>query len=141
MKSVPKLGLDDVRVMVAAAEREARDIGVDMDIAVCDQGGHLLMFVRMDEARISSIQIAMDKAFTAACARRSTRDYAASAAPGQPAFGIHASHQGRFAIFAGGLPIVVDGHTVGGIGCSSGHPDQDEAVARAGLEALSDHLS
>ncbi|TNF24439.1 MAG: heme-binding protein [Deltaproteobacteria bacterium] len=136
MKMVPKLGLADVRVMVAAAEREAKRIGVDMDIAVCDDGGNLLMFVRMDEARVSSIQIAIDKAFTAACARRSTRDYAASAAPGQPAFGIHASHQGRFAIFPGGLPISVGGHVVGGIGCSSGHPDQDEAVAWAGLNAL-----
>ena len=136
MKMVPKLSLSDVRVMMAAAERKAVEIGVDMDIAVCDDGGHLLMFVRMDAARVSSIQIAMDKAFTAACARRSTRDYATAAAPGQPAFGIHASHQGRFAIFPGGLPVVVDGHVVGAVGCSSGHPDQDEAVARAGVEAL-----
>ncbi|MFT7579493.1 MAG: hypothetical protein ACI9MR_001159 [Myxococcota bacterium] len=136
MHSVPKLSLSDVDVMMAASRVHAASIGVPMDIAVVDEGGHPLAFARMDGARITSIAIAMDKAFTAAGARRSTRDYAQSGAPGGAAFGIHASHGGRFAIFPGGLPIEVDGHVVGGIGCSSGHPDQDEAVAQAGIDAL-----
>ena len=136
MKQVPKLTLEDARLMMAAAERKAEEIGVDMDIAIVDDGGNLLLFQRMDNARVTSITIAIDKAFTAGAARKSTRDYGAVSGPGQPAFGINSSIQGRFMIFAGGLPIFVDGQPVGGIGCSSGSPDQDEEVAQAGIDAL-----
>ena len=139
MKTVLKLTLDDARLIMAAAESKAREIGVDMDIAITDDAGHLLMFHRMEHARISSIEVAINKAFTAAAARRSTRDYAAISGPGGPAFGIHVSHQGRFMVFPGGLPIFVDDQIVGGVGCSSGSPDQDEEVAQAGRDALLTH--
>ena len=136
MKTVPKLTLDDASAIMRAAEAKAREIGVDMDIAITDDGGNLLMFHRMDNAKITSIDIAIGKAFTAAAARKSTRDYGETSAPGGPSYGIHVSNQGRFMIFAGGLPIFVDGQIVGGVGCSSGHPDQDETVAQAGIDAL-----
>ena len=58
MKTVAKLTLDDARIMMAAAEQKAQDIGVAMDIAIVDDGGNLLMFQRMDGARITSIHIA-----------------------------------------------------------------------------------
>jgi len=140
MKMVPILTLDDARIMMAAAEAKAREIDVDMDIAITDDGGHLLMFHRMDGARITSIDIAIAKAYTAAGARKSTRAYAESGNPGGPAYGIHVSNQGRFMIFPGGLPVFINDRIVGGIGCSSGHSDQDEAVAQAGIEALIEHL-
>ena len=136
MKTVPRLTLEDARIMMGAAEQKAREIGVDMDIAIVDDGGNLILFQRMDNARITSITIAIDKAFTAGAARKSTRAYGESSGPGQPAFGINSSLQGRFMIFAGGLPIFIDDQPVGGIGCSSGHPDQDEEVAQAGIDAL-----
>ena len=136
MKRVPKLTLDDAKLMMAAAEKRATEIGVDMDIAIVDDGGNLLLFQRMDNARITSITIAIDKAFTAGAARKSTRAYGDVSGPGEPAFGINSSIQGRFMIFAGGLPIFIDNHPVGGIGCSSGSPDQDEIVAQAGIDAL-----
>ena len=141
MKQVPKLTIEDAKLMMVAAEQKAVEIGVDMDIAIVDDGGNLVLFQRMDNAKITSISIAMDKAFTAGAARKSTRDYAAVSGPGQPAFGINSSNHGRFMIFAGGLPIIIDGHPVGGIGCSSGTPDQDEVVAQAGLDALHTGLS
>jgi uncharacterized protein GlcG (DUF336 family) len=130
------LTLDDARIMMNAAEEKAVEIGVDMDIAIVDDGGHLLMFHRMDNGRITSIDISINKAFTAAAARKSTRAYGEVSGPGGPAFGIHTSNQGRFMIFAGGLPLFIDDQIVGGIGCSSGSPDQDEAVAQAGIDAL-----
>jgi uncharacterized protein GlcG (DUF336 family) len=136
MKKVPKLTLDDAKLMMAAAEKKAVEIGVDMDIAIVDDGGNMLLFQRMDNARITSISIAIDKAFTAGAARKSTRAYGESSGPGGPSFGINSSIQGRFMIFAGGLPIFIDNEPVGGIGCSSGSPDQDEEVARAGVDAL-----
>ena len=140
MKMVPKLTLDDARIIMDAAERKAREIGVDMDIAITDDSGCLLMFHRMDNARITSIDISISKAFTAAAARKSTRAYGETSVPGGPSYGIHVSNQGRFMILAGGLPIFFNNQIIGGIGCSSGHADQDEAVAQAGLDALLERL-
>ncbi|MBI1746343.1 MAG: heme-binding protein [Acidobacteria bacterium] len=136
MITVPKLTLEDVKVLLAAAESEARAIGVDVDIAVVDDGGQLLGFYRMDKAKITGIQIAIDKAFTAAGARKATHEYAAMASPGASAFGIHVSNGGRFMIFGGGVPIFVAGQIVGGVGISSGSSEQDRAVAEAAVDAL-----
>ena len=136
MRTAQKLTLEDARVMMAGAEAKAREIGVDMDIAITDDSGSLLMFHRMDGGRITSIDVAICKAFTAAAARRSTRSYGEVSGPGGPAFGIHVSNQGRFMIVAGGLPVFVNEEIVAGIGCSSGTPDQDEIVAQAGVDAL-----
>jgi len=131
-----RLTLAGAKVILAAAEKKAIQIGVPMDIAVVDDGGNLLAFSRMDGAKITSIDIAINKAFTAACTRKPTSDYAEIAGPGKPAFGIHVSNQGRFMIFGGGLPIIVDGHPVAGVGCSSGSVEQDTACAQAGIDAL-----
>ena len=90
----------------------------------------------MDGAKLSSIDVAVAKAWTAACARRPTHEYAEIAGPGRPAYGIHMSNSGRFTIVGGGMPIVVDGHVLGGIGCSSGTVHQDREVASAGIAAL-----
>jgi len=136
MRKIPRLELDDVKVILQGSEEEARKIGVDMDIAVVDDGGHLLGFHRMNGARITSIQIAIDKAFTAAGTRRKTSEYKSVGAPDGPAFGIHASNQGRFTIFGGGVPVLIDGECAGAVGCSSGTPDQDAQVAQAGIDNL-----
>lgn len=136
MIMAPKLTLNDARLVLEGAEARAKAIGVDMDIAVVDDGGHLLAFIRMDNARVTSIDVAISKAFTAACARRATHEYAAVAGAGGPAFGIHVSNQGRFMIVGGGLPVFINGVIAGGIGCSSGSPEQDREVAQAGIDHL-----
>lgn len=132
----PKLTLADAKIILAGCEARAQEIGVDMDIAVVDDGGHLLAFVRMDGARLTSIDVAINKAFTAACARRATHEYAAVAGAGGPAFGMHVSNQGRFMIVGGGLPLFLDGKIAGGVGCSSGSPEQDRDVAQAGIDVF-----
>ena len=141
MKTGRKLTLSDVQIVMAGAEAKAREIGVDMDIAVTDDNGSLLMFHRMDGGRITSIDVAISKAFTAAAARKSTRAYGEISGPGGPAFGIHVSNQGRFMIVAGGLPLFVEEEILGGVGCSSGTPDQDEVVAQAGIDAFLESLT
>jgi len=131
-----RLTLEGAKVMLQAAEAKAREIGVDMDVAVVDAGTNLLCFHRMDGAKITSIDVAINKAFTAAGTRLPTSKYAEVAGPGGKAFGIHVSNRGRFMIFGGGLPIVIDGQTIGAIGCSSGSVEQDTEVAQAGIDAL-----
>jgi len=95
----------------------------------------------MPHAKLTSIAIAQDKAFTAAGHRAPTAMYTNSPSaknflPGGPAYGIHNTNGGRFCIVGGGLPIWVDGECVGAIGVSAGTPAQDEEVARAGVEAV-----
>ena len=136
MIMTPKLTLSDARIILNGSEAKAREIGVDMDIAIVDDGGHLIAFVRMDRARLTSIDVAINKAFTAACARRATHEYAAIAGAGGPAFGIHTSNQGRFMIVGGGLPVFIHGMIAGGVGCSSGTAEQDRQVAQAGIDRL-----
>ena len=135
--SSTKLTLDGAKVILEAAENKAREIGVDMDIAIVDAGMNLLAFHRMDGAKLTSIDVAIGKAYTAAGTRLPTNVYAVSAAAGGPAFGINVSNQGKFMIVGGGIPIkLASGETIGGVGCSSGSSDQDECVARAGVAAL-----
>ena len=136
MKQVLKLTLEDTKKMMDGAINKAIEIGIDMDIAIMDDGGHLILFTRIDNARITSINISIDKAFTAAAARKATSDYGKSVRNHGPAFGVQTSHQGRFCVVGGGLPLFVDSQIVGGIGCSSGTSDQDIVVAQAGLDAF-----
>ena len=128
--------------MLAAAEAKATEIGVDMDIAIVDDGMNLLAFARMDGAKLTSIDVAFGKAYTAAGARLPTSRYAETAKAGAPAFGINISNSGKFMIVPGGLPIVLpSGETIGGIGCSSGTGEQDTEVAQAGIDALLTELT
>ena len=132
-----KLTLEGAKTILEASEVKANEIKVPMSIAIVDDGCNLLAFERMDGAKITSIDIAINKAFTAAGSRKGTHEYADVASPGKPAFGIHVSNQGRFTIFGGGLPILINGEIVGGVGCSSGTAEQDRQVAQAGITALS----
>lgn len=113
----------------------------DFNIALVDSTLHLLHFTRMPNAKLTSIQTAIDKAFTAAGHRVPTATYTNSPAaknflPGGPAYGIHNTNGGRFCIVGGGLPISVDGVVVGAVGVSTGTPIQDEECAKAGVEAV-----
>ena len=130
--------------MVAAAIEKGKAIGVAETICICDDGGYPLALERMDGARITGPQIAWNKAFTAAGHRRSTHLFNQApngpALPGNEAFGIQLSFGGKFAVFVGGYPIVVDGEVVGGVGVSGGNGEQDTACGLAALQALQDML-
>lgn len=133
MLSIPRLSLEDARRLVDGAAAKAREIDVAMCIAVCDESGHLIAFERMDGAKILSVTLAQNKALTAAMARKPTADYNAQCVPGNLTFGIHTALQGRVSVMGGGLPVWAGAHVVGGIGLSSGTPEQDITCAEAGL--------
>ncbi|MGN6621697.1 MAG: GlcG/HbpS family heme-binding protein [Sphingomonas sp.] len=136
MLTVSRLSNDEARILIDAAADKARAIGVPMCIAVTDEAGDLIAFDRMDGAKISSISIAIDKAFTAAAARNATSVYNQLCQPGQPTFGIHVTNQGHFCVIGGGLPVIVDGVVVGGIGLSAGTAAQDVECAEAAVAAF-----
>jgi len=128
--------LADARRVIAAAEKKAQEIGQPMNIAVVDEGGNLVSHVRMDGAWLGSIDISINKAFTARAFDISTKELAANSQSGGQFFGIHVSNGGRVMIFAGGIPLKLDGKVVGAIGVSGGLGAQDHAVAEAGAAAF-----
>ena len=136
MLSIKRLSAEEAKLMIAAAEKKSDQIGIPMCIAVTDESGNLVAFSRMDGGKVSSISIAIDKAFTASAAKNPTAFYNEMCRPGSPTFGIHTSNQGHFSIIGGGLPIKSGRAIVGGIGASSGTPAQDIEVAQAGIDAL-----
>jgi uncharacterized protein GlcG (DUF336 family) len=127
--------LKEARHIIAIAEAKAMEVGQPMNIAVVDEGGNLVSHVRMDGAWIGSIDISINKAFTARAFDISTADLSKNSQPGQQFYGIQNSNDGRIIIFAGGIPLRRNGSVVGAIGVSGGSGAQDQAVADAGASA------
>jgi uncharacterized protein GlcG (DUF336 family) len=140
MKQVYRLELEEARVMVRAAIAKSEEIGVLETICIVDDGGYPIALERMDGARITGPQIAWNKAFTAAGHKRSTHLFNTPpngpALPGNEAFGIQWSFDGKFAVFDGGFPIVVNNEVIGGVGLSGGNGEQDTKAGLAALAAL-----
>lgn len=139
MLSVNRLDQADARMLIDGAAEKAREIGVPMCIAIVDESGNLIAFERMDGGKVTSITIAQDKAYTAAAARKATHEYNQACVPGNLVFGIHTSMGGRLCVVGGGLPVAVNGQVVGGIGLSSGTPQQDMECAQAGIDHFQTH--
>lgn len=139
MLLLKRLSLDEAKVLIAGCVEKCKEMGIAQCIAVCDVSGHLIAFERMDGGKITSISIAIDKAFTAACARNPTQFYNEMCQPGKPTFGIHVTNGGHFCIIGGGMPVRVDGEIVGGIGVSSGTAEQDHVCAEAAVQYFHDH--
>ena len=130
------LKLEDARRIIAAAQKKAQDIKQPMNVAVCDAGGNLLAFERMEGAWLGSIDISINKAWTSRAFDIATGDLAKHSQSGDQFFGIHVSNGGRVMIFAGGVPLKRGGQVIGAIGVSGGSGEQDQAVADAGAAAL-----
>jgi uncharacterized protein GlcG (DUF336 family) len=128
--------LEDARRIIAAAEKKAQEIGQPMNIAVVDEGGNLVAHARMDRAWIGSIDISINKAWTARAFNIATKELAELSQSGDQFFGIHVSNHGRVMIFAGGIPLMRGKEVMGGIGVSGGMGKQDQAVAEAGAAAF-----
>ncbi len=133
MLTISRLSREEAEVLIEGAVAKSDAMNIPMCIAVCDESGHLIAFDRMDGGKVSSISIAIDKAFTGAVARKGTHIYNQLCQPGQPTFGIHITNGGHFSIIGGGLPVTVDGTVVGGIGISSGTAIEDLEVAEAAV--------
>ncbi|KWX66097.1 heme-binding protein [Mycobacterium sp. NAZ190054] len=132
MTSLP---LTKAQAIVDAAIAKAHEIGQPMNIAVVDDGGHLIAFARMDGAIKASIDIATRKARTSIMMNAPTAALTDLVQPGAELYGLE-QLSGGLVIFGGGIPLEVDGTIVGAIGVSAGSVAQDVAVAEAGVAAL-----
>ena len=131
--TVPHLKLTHAgaRKILDGAIAKAEAMGVPQCIAVVDDGGNMLAFVRMDGAKFLSATSAINKARTAASTRAPT-----GGAHAEIEVKLAIATDGGFTNLKGGLPVIVDGHCVGAIGVGSGTGDQDAEVGRAALAAL-----
>lgn len=129
------ISLPDATRVVDAAIEKAREIGQPMNIAVVDDGAHLVAFARMDDAIKASIDISIRKARTSVLMNAPTSALTAISQPGAELYGLEQTC-GGLVIFGGGIPLTVDGVVVGAIGVSAGSVQQDVSVAEAGVAAL-----
>ncbi len=129
MLTVARIGTEEAHPLIEHARELSEKMGVPMCIAVVDEAGYLVAFERMNDAKVTSVSIAIDKAFTAAGARNTTAFYQGVSQPGSPAWGINQTNGGHFCVIAGGQPLRVDGVVVGGIGLSGGTAVQDDEIA------------
>jgi glc operon protein GlcG len=127
------IGLDDAKKAVAAAEAEAAKItSTPYVIAIVDPDGELIYFEREDNAQVGSVQVAIDKARSAALFRRPTKVFEDALGKGRTAIlALHGAMPSE-----GGLPLVAGGKIVGAIGASAGTSQQDGQVAKAGADTL-----
>lgn len=130
------IGLEAAQRAVTAGVQLAGSLNIRVSLAVVDAGGVLKAFARMDGAEIAGEALAVDKAYTAVAHRTATAELAPLAEPGGELFGLHAAGRGRYVLFGGGLPVVLDGVVVGGLGVSGGSAEQDVQCAEAMLGAL-----
>ena len=132
MKSRVALEVDDVQAALEAARAEAVKNGWIVSIAVVDDGGHPLGFLRLTDAAPLSAQIAFGKARTAALSRRESKFYEDVVKNGRTAFLSVAD----FTTLEGGVPVLVAGQCVGAVGVSGVRSDQDAQIATAAAQAI-----
>jgi glc operon protein GlcG len=134
------LNLAGADVALAAAKARAADLKVAVNIAVVDDGGHLIAFARMDNARPGSAPTAITKATAAATFRQATGPLPAKGDPDTLlSLGVSlaaSASGGKATPLLGGLPITVDGQVIGAVGVGGATGEQDLQVAKAGVEAL-----
>lgn len=136
MRTQNTLTLSDARRIIDAGIAASDRIGSPSNIAVADAGGNLIAHVRMDGAQLGSISHSIDKAHTSVFFRSATGDLAEDSLPGNQFWGMALSGGGRVLVFAGGVPLVVDGEVVGAVGVSGGSREQDTTVAEDAAAAL-----
>lgn len=126
------LSLEAARKIAVAAEAAAREKGVGVVIAVVDDGGHLILLHRLDDAQVASVNVGIGKARTAAIYRRPSKDFEDQIRAGRVA----ALALADSTPLQGGVPIRLDGKVIGAVGVSGDTPQVDEAIAIAGAGAF-----
>lgn len=128
--------LTTAKRMGAAARVKAEEMGVPIVFSVVDAGGNLTYFERMEDSLLASMDISVNKAYTANALKMSTDKVTDLAKEDGALFGIQFTNEGRIVTFGGGYPLIAEGKVVGGIGVSGGTADQDMAIAQSALAIL-----
>ena len=141
-----RLSLAGAKAIIAAAGSKAVELKLKLNVAVVDDGGHLVAFERMDGARPASLYTAMTKATSAATFRQATGPLASGSTPADPLLNVSLQNAaeasgGKITALKGGVPVTVDGQIIGAVGIAGGTGEQDAEVAQAGVKGFMDQLA
>jgi uncharacterized protein GlcG (DUF336 family) len=130
------LSLELARKMAEAVEKKSKEIGVPMIFSVVDEGGNLLLLNRMEDAILVSIDISINKAYTAVFLKLPTDQLAPLTQPEASLYGLQNTNNNRMVIFGGGYPLKVENQIIGGVGVSGGSVEEDMLVAQEALKVF-----
>jgi glc operon protein GlcG len=130
------LGQDEAQAAIAAVAAEISRRGKAAVITVADAHGELIALLRMDGARLPSIQIAANKAWTAAREQKASRELGQAARHPTDGFDMAYFGDPRYIGWGGGLPVIVDGAVVGAVAVSGLPEMEDIEVAQVGVETI-----
>jgi glc operon protein GlcG len=140
-----KLSLGGAQAILAAAQAKAEAMKLKVNVAIVDDGGHLLAFARMDGARPASAYTAMTKATAAATMRTATGPLPVKGETVNVQLSLALEHAaqasgGKMTTLFGGVPVEVEGQIIGAVGVGGGTGEQDAEIARAGIASLVEAL-
>lgn len=138
---VESIPLDVAKQTVEAAEERADELDVPVVITVTNAEGNLIALHRMDDAKLVSVNISKNKAYTAAAVRKPTHDLKEASEPGGDVYGLFSTDENRVIVFGGGFPLERDADVVGGIGVSGGAVEEDMEIAQAGIGRFEDEMA
>lgn len=136
-----KLGLKEAVALIEEVEKKAARMNMSVITAVYNEAAHPIAIHCMDDAYIASFDIAVNKAYTSVALKMPTSVLKNLSQPGQELYGIQHTNQGRIVIFGGGMPLVLNGRLIGGIGVSGGTEEQDTMLAEYGSSKLKEVMT
>ena len=135
-----KMTLELAKLVIDKVEQEAKKIGINVVVAVSNEGARPVAVHCMDDAFIASYDVAVNKAYTVVALKMSTLLLKQLSQPQQTLYGIQFTNEGKIVIFGGGEPILYEGKVIGGLGVSGGTEDQDAKLAAYGKSILEEAL-
>ncbi|MBU5437540.1 cob(I)yrinic acid a,c-diamide adenosyltransferase [Tissierella sp. MSJ-40] len=135
-KDSMEFNLDNIKKMAEFAQEKAREMNLSIVFSAVDSGGNLILFHRMEDSLLASIDISINKAFTASALKTATHDLVQISSPNNPLYGIQTTNNGRIVAIGGGFPYNYNGKVVGGIGISGGTVEEDMEVGMYVLERI-----
>lgn len=131
-----KFNLCNIKTMAEFAEEKAKEINVPIVFSAVDNGGNLVLMHRMEGSLLGSIDISINKAYTANALKMTTQELSDLANPGSSLYGIENTNNGRIVVFGGGFPYIENGKVVGAIGISGGTVEEDVQIGTYVFEKL-----
>ena len=131
------LNLETAKKMAYYAEEKAKEMNIPIVFSVVDSGGNIILLHRMEDSLLVSIEVSMNKAYTANALKMPTNELAEQVLPGAPLYGLQNLNAGKIVVFGGGYPYQVNGKVLGGIGVSGGSAEEDMLIAQFALRQVS----
>lgn len=134
--SIKEFNLNTIKQMAELAEKKALEMKVPIVFSAVDSGGNIILVHRMEDSLLASIDISINKAYTAAALQMPTSEVSNLAKESGQLYGIQNTNNNRIVVFGGGYPIKIDNRLVGAVGVSGGSVEQDMEICKFAIDSL-----